>query len=303
VTLPPDLNLQSGDVTVVTVASFVTFYLRHCDEPHVRQDIVDVVDDYLNRWGAQIRWRKHPKTAQWYPAGSRRLPDLRAYLSGVDADQAWEFAYHGGQRAESASTSLIAGYATPRWQGGFGYLRLALPPVLALATPATFVGFAIAACRTLRPWHGYGGVGFIESPDIAVKQEYEPNVTILAERFSGIEVDDPTLHLRHLTDAIKGVNWLTILDDSWLQRIPEWEGLAAGEPQVTIHRYPGGVILQAGEVPSLGDLSIEPLPPAYVRVARALEPIQVKNHSSFHMAGAQPRMHDERARRWLSRFR
>jgi len=302
ISIPEDLTVKSGEVIVITVGSFVTLYLQGCHEADLRHCVATVVENYLTRWGPQIRWSKHPKTARWHRFGSKRLPDFGSWIETLDPDYPWEFAHHGGEHAESASPYLIEGFGTPRWQGGFGYVRIVFPPEFSLATPEVFVQTVTETCAVLKPWHGYGGLGLIESRDIAVKQTFEPQVTILAERFSGIEVDVPIYHVSDLRDAIKGANWLTILANPWLDQIPGWEALAEGEPTVMIRRYPGGVILQAGPRPMYGDLTIEPLPLSYIRVAHALQAIRVKNYSSFHMAGEQPRMHNERTQRWLCRF-
>ena len=302
ISIPEELTVRSGEVTVIAVGSFVTLYIQGCHEPEMRRCVAAVVEEYLNRWGLQMRWSKHPKTARWYKFGSKRLPDFGSWIGALDPDCSWEFTHHSGECAESASPYLIEGFGTPRWQGGFGYVRITFPAEFSLTTPTAFLQTVTDMCTALKPWHGYGGLGLNESSDIAVMQTFEPQVTLLAERFWGIEVDVPIFHVNHLRDAIKGSNWLTILADQWLSQIPDWEALAEGEPAVMIHRYPGGVILQAGPSPRFGDLTIEPLSPSYIRVSRSLKPIRLKNYTSFHMAGEQPRMHNERVERWLCRF-
>ena len=63
-------------------------------------------------------------------------------------------------------------------------------------------------------------------------------------------------------------------------------------------RAPGGVILQAGSRPVLGDRNrLEPLD-GYKAIARALEPIQVRRHGSF----GGSRWTEENTMAWLRRF-
>lgn len=297
-----DISVKSDGITTVVTASFVTLYLQGCHVREMRQRIATIVHDYLVRWEEYINWSRHPKSSRWYGSHSKRLPKLEVWLDELDEDVSWDFSYHGGEGPESASPYLIEGFGCPKWQGGFGFIRVALPSEVSVTTPNVFFSYIEKLCNTLQPWHGYGGLGFIESPEITVKQAFESQVTVMADRFSGIEVDVPLFHLNHLANAVKGINWLTILADFWLDFIAGWEELDKGEPTVSVHRYSGGIILQAGAHPSPGDLNRESLPPSYIRVSKLIKPIRVKNHPSFHMAGGHPRMDDEHVRQWICRF-
>ncbi len=86
-----------------------------------------------------------------------------------------------------------------------------------LETPhGSFPNFVLRLCQILKPYHGYGGLGFAESSDIGIADKVQPLIYSLARRFPGLEVDRPLLHIRYVSKGIKGVNWLTILGPRWV---------------------------------------------------------------------------------------
>ncbi len=300
--IPEQVIVKSDELTVIMVASFFTIYLQDCHEHGLRQRISKIIEKYLMRWGDHIVWSKHPKSARWYRIGSKRLPEFGKWFDELDPDLPWEFNLHGGDKPESASSYLIQGYGRSKWQGGFGYLRMVLPAEFSLNSPDAFVRYVVDVCEFLKPWHGYGGLGFIESSEIDVKQKFESQVTLLAEKFFGVEVDVPIVHLNQLRNAIKGVSWLTILDNYWLDHLPLLEVLKQEEPAIEFSHYSNWSMLRAGARPVYGDSKLDPIPSYYFRLARFLKTIRVKEHTSFHIAGEQPRMNDENSQHWLSRF-
>jgi hypothetical protein len=84
-------------------------------------------------------------------------------------------------------------------------------------------------------------------------------------------VDYPQFHILKLDNGIKGVNWLTVISDSLLDKLGNRQAFTAALPAaVTVHSYTGGLVLQAGELPQIGDTNRRNDPTAYHDVARAL---------------------------------
>jgi len=65
--------------------------------------------------------------------------------------------------------------------------------------------------------------------------------------------------------------------------------------------YEGGVIIQAGRKPQIGDRKEGRWPQDYVTLARVLKKIQIKNHYPMHFGG-EGRLDHPATLAWLFRF-
>jgi hypothetical protein len=159
--------------------------------------------------------------------------------------------------------------------------------------------------KRLRPVHGLAG--------LAVKMSDSTNdgpyIYPALKKYIGLDVHDPlefAFEAKEVHNRIKCVNWLTVLGDAILE---ELGGLAvvksALEPECTLHPYPGGVMIQAGEAPRLGDLDVpgssELLEP-YRKVARFTKPVRFMDYRSSLFRVEKPLVGKEEAKKWVSRF-
>jgi len=167
-------------------------------------------------------------------------------------------------------------------------------------------------CRTLKPVSGYGGIGVMESPDTAISADYEPIVYHWAQRLPGLEADYPIDHSLWLVkgregdrDGIKGGNWLTVLSDRYVTELGGADkveaDLKALDSRFLVHRYDGGILIQAGPRPQLGDVERDLWPALYVKLNKYLKPIRITRHRPFQHAGPD-RFDMERSEAWLRRF-
>ena len=100
----------------------------------------------------------------------------------------------------------------------------------------------------------------------------------LYRRFPGLLYEDGVnfgLEITRRTDVIRDVNWLTAVNDELLERAGgiEKARALAGE-EVVLHPYKGGVVLQAGERPHLGDINKGKIPEAYRAVDEFLREVR-----------------------------
>ena len=95
-----------------------------------------------------------------------------------------------------------------------------------------------------------------------------------------MEVDYPESHILYLQDGIKGVNWLTCLSDRWLDKLG---GVAALRKSLSddfiLHEYPGGVVIQAGPAPEVGDVNYRVPTERYRTLSRLLKPVRARGHA------------------------
>ncbi|HSN99590.1 MAG TPA: type VI immunity family protein, partial [Candidatus Nanopelagicales bacterium] len=168
-------------------------------------------------------------------------------------------------------------------------------------------------CTKLQPVSGYGGIGVIESWDTYISSKLEPYVYHWAMRFPGLEADYPCSHVVWLRkgreggkEGIKGVNWLTVIGDDLLAELGGADvvtaRLAELDARFIVHRYEGGVLIQAGERPVLGDAARGSWPELYVKLSKFLKPIRISKHGWFGYDGPGERFTLERSEAWLRRF-
>ena len=159
--------------------------------------------------------------------------------------------------------------------------------------------------KRLRPAHGLAGLSVVMSDSTRNGPYIHPTL----KKYIGLDVHDPlefSIEAKAVHNRIKCVNWLTVLGD---EIVGELGGLAvlksALEPECTLHPYPGGVMIQAGEAPRLGDVDVpgssELLEP-YRKVASLTKPVRFMDYRSSLFRVEKPLVGKEEAKKWVSRF-
>ncbi|AIF48809.1 type VI immunity family protein [Dyella japonica] len=212
------------------------------------------------------------------------------------------------------------------------YLKFQLP-MDAMATSyglKQYQDFLHFVCRQLPIRGGYGGLSTVLPYSF---HRYMPTEWALAERFSGLEIDsygftqkddyDPTSHdvdASGRTTAIhdvlkpgakvvdwgyiKGVNWITVLSDLFVERLGGEARIrqALARPDIGIERIGSCLLIRAGAFPRLGAPE-EGLPEPYVFVNRVLRVLRNPNPEQLHThIEGVPSADDANTRAWEARF-
>ncbi|HSG81052.1 MAG TPA: type VI immunity family protein [Gemmatimonadota bacterium] len=291
---------------VLRIGLLATLYF---DEGHTgerRAAVGECVDDYLRMCGPELRWGLHPKGGGFQDLARKPVPTPSEYFASRSPSEndLWEFYYHGGDPPEEASDLRVKGLGARKWQsegkGQLSYFSVALPITWFADREGNFVELVLSWCGRLKPVHGYGGLGILDSPDVSLAQRHAQQAYGLARRFPGLEADYPVSHVHYLKDGIKGVNWLTVLGESWLKKAGGVSGLRdqLGEP-FRFFEFDGGLLIQAGPMPQMGDSNRELSVPEYRRLAQLLKSIRVTDHKAFP---AWSGFDAGRTNSWLARF-
>jgi hypothetical protein len=293
---------KDGRITLM-IGLLVTVFFEAPATKDMRERVADVAEDYINLVRVHLRWSVPPGAKREHPIDSKRTRLPREWLPNHPDGESWEFDFHGGDTAKAASAFGICAYGTRDTNPGIGFLHIAFPLLwFAERTAGTFPDYVLKLCQKIRPLSGYAGLGVLESHDVSAQNAFQPAVRLIAERFPGLEVESWTAHTLYLHKGIKGVNWLTILGDRWLKEMGGLEPLREQlDESFGYYPYEGGVIIQAGPKPQLGDAQANRWPKHYVTVAKVLKKIQIKDHRPFHFAGPG-RMNHEASKAWLFRF-
>ncbi len=299
-------ELDAAGCAVLCVGATLTVYFRDGFRSSVREAVLRLVNEYVESAGSRLLW--------WFTEGRRysstarlKTRDMSAYFlspkyEAPDSDLKWSFAWHGGDRPEAASSVRIEGLGASRLEveshGALSYLRASFPIEIDWRV---LLEHAVHWGNALRPVHGYGGPCLIPPAHEDVAARHEGLILARASRFPGLEVDSPADHALWTKHAVKGGNWLTLLGDEMLDRLGGVGSIASFlGSEFTLHSYPGGCVVQAGNLPEIGDRNRRESTPRLAKLARLLKPIRVATHPGIRTSAAG--FGRDAFEQWLGRF-
>lgn len=282
-----------------------TMFLADASTRPVREAVTLAAESYLSAFQSSLKWAKHPRSAHIHAIGNGKVPSPRDWLPQHQDGKAWEIGFHGGETNEAASEFQVSAFGPEANRQGVGYFQMYLPLDLFAEHPSTFQDFVLSFATRLRPLSGYAGIGVLEPLDIHAREAFQSTVKQIADRFSGLEIENCGVTSIHASKGIKGVNWLTLLGDPWVQMIGGLDYLRVrlGE-EFKLTPYEGGLMIQAGPKPQIGDAAANRWPAHYVTLAKVLKPIQIKDHYPFHFGDSRgpARMDYQASKAWVFRF-
>ncbi len=183
--------------------------------------------------------------------------------------------------------------------------------------PAAFVaerGYSILLDMTKR-WGAmvetlHGGVGYsllLEHGIFSGGNAADITILPALKRFPGLDFSDPG-HFEVESDlrdglSIKSINWLTVLGDNLVEKLGDTvmlqEQLGSTCP---IYPFRGGIVIQAGEEPQLGDVNRGLVLDDYRRVAQALHPVRFEAYRRGLFPLPAPLDPIEETLSWVRRF-
>jgi hypothetical protein len=304
---------EEGHV-VLQVAQIATVYFTDPHRPEVRDAVASCCESYSRHCGQHLRWALNPDTERMERFGTGKGKKPRAWLSVKGEDEEFAIIWHGAENDRGASAFHLEAMGSERRPYlDFGYLQVSFPLLWFADGSGSLPEVLLDLCRTLKAASGYGGIGVIEGPASLMNSDFEPIVYRWAQRFPGLEADYPISHSLWLRngresgrDGIKGGNWLTALSDRYLPELGGAEKIEADlkalDSGFLVHRYDGGLVIQAGPRPQLGDAERNLWPALYAKLAKYLKPIRVTRHNAFQHGGPGVRFNKERSEAWLRRF-
>lgn len=157
-------------------------------------------------------------------------------------------------------------------------------------------------CALAQPVHGSAGFVFI----FESKQNSE-HTQQLFKRFPGFDFLHAgmfSMQARDIHNRIKGVNWLTVLNDALVEELGGRDKMhVALQPICKVHDYPGGVVIQAGAYPQIGDTWRGDIPEAYRLVARYTQSIRFEDYDQDGLFRVPEGLDDkEETLAWIRRF-
>jgi hypothetical protein len=298
------LEFRREGLLVVKVGLMTTMYFRGAHTPEMKAAVLRCLDFYFQLCRGYLKWAKHPSTYRFHTIESGRVPEPSKWLAQLKEGASWEFAFRGGDKPEEANAySIEVLGCADRGLDELSFIKASVPMTFYTEHGGTFSDLVLSFAKELRPFHGYGGLGILESPDRAIASRAEPAVFDIATRFPGLNADYPTSHSLYLKDCVKGADWIVVLSDHFVEKLGGVEALRGqlSSADFVFMEYPGGLLIKAGSRPQMGDREKNQMPELYVQLARVLKPIRVTKHRMFHHKGTD-RFDQAESEAWLARF-
>ncbi|AKT37886.1 type VI immunity family protein [Chondromyces crocatus] len=309
-----DLTARNpGGEAMLAVGLLAAVYFAEPWRREVREIVAQFAEDYITRWASELCWALNPQSLSMDPFVAAEGVKPTTFSSLADEDDAFSIAASGASDPYGASAVHIGAFAPALVRRDeLGFIRFGCPLVPSARSRFHLPDVLLELCKKLRPVSGYAGMGMFTSLDSASSQRWEGPLYELAQRFPGLEMEYSISHSIYLAEGrdgkggIKGVNWLTAISDVWLDELGGAAAVAADlrdlDPRYILHRYDGGLLIQAGDRPALGDTERDAWPDLYVKLARYLKPIRITRHSAFGSGGRGWAFGPQEVRAWLARF-
>jgi hypothetical protein len=291
-----------GDV-IGKVCLGIVLYYQGSHTREKREVILRIFDHYAAlvgensfHWTGSLsgnRWIRLKNGIHSYATPRDWLPD--------EKDAPWSFGWHGGEREEDASCIAIEALghrSADQASGDLDWIYCHFPVDLFTDKDVRLKEVALQWSSWLQPDRGYAGLWFADRAGTwmdSKRLRFQ-----LARRFPGLIINHFIGEGLWLHNAIKGVDWLTILSGRWLEKLGGLQAVKEQMRPLPVLEYPGGAVLQAGPCPQIGDNEAGVDLPDYSRVAAIIEPIRFKGEWCLD-AGSEF-FNVETTRTWLTRF-
>jgi hypothetical protein len=133
----------------------------------------------------------------------------------------------------------------------------------------------------------------------------------LADRFPGIDIGDVISERLIFADSmdraecIKGPSWLTLLSDPYVNELGglDYLRMRLGD-DFSVTTYEGGVMIQAGSKPEIGDVQQNRWPRHLITLSKVLRPLRFKEPFAIHgyTYKDHPTMDLKTTEAWMARF-
>jgi len=306
------------------------FYIEPRERRQLRLDALDVQENYYNRFSSFIDLMNYVSATN--PAGgqARLVKDDGSFQLVRRSMDDWP--------ANQAYTNEIIGkfsppnYLTP-WLSNIHVAPAELDDELSYYGSCMTVADEGGKLRfkelltcvldwaaRLRPAHGSAGFTVILEPGLSairtgdftyetLKQYSVADILSAApytyetlQQYPGLDIHMPFSFIskvRGVFNRIKCVNWLTVLGDEILE---ELGGINSAqktlESECILHPYPGGIVIQAGQMPRLNSDA----PDQYGKVARFTRHVRFTGYKKALFRVFEPMNGCEEMEKWLKRF-
>jgi hypothetical protein len=212
----------------------------------------------------------------------------------------------GGGKKDALSDIGLYLCADEQEESRSGAVRLVLPVSYAI-NPQQYIDMVISLVRKLNFQSGHAGYAVNWFPTADSADDALALFPAIARRYPGIDLSDMDITLYAISSSdrpsIKCINWLTLLGADIVKSAGEIKALFKDLPDdCLVHPLNlGGVLIQAGGAPYIGDGNHNEQLKSYHAVGKILAPLRLQNHPDF-VGATLENPEEDLTSEWLSRF-
>lgn len=279
-----DLSFELSDGTpVVKLGVIATLYFKNGYTAEVKTSVMDCFRAFHEEFGVHLKGQIKDKYTKLTQQNFEKNVE-KTIRTGPNEQYEWQLT-----SAASIYEAEEYGISTMNSRELHGdharsYIKIVLPWQLittgeGLSRYNYWINFLSSKVNAE---HGYGGLSIILPYDF---DSYLPMEFELAQRYLGLDVDSMPHSLTiHLIDFIKGVNWQTVLGETFVQKLGGEDALRQafeGRGDIHIERYDSGLIIRAGDHPQLGAIE-DGAPSSYLAVNKIVNSLRIPTPSQLH---------------------
>lgn len=299
-------DAKKPELNVLQVGLVGVFFL---DKAYQRRDVIaQALELYAQHYGDKLKWGcfgESMKKRNW-DAGVReqclyhvRSESPMEYINFFWSSSAVGYGYVGDYVIDAMSP---AGWYEDVHKP-LSYLRFYLPVEELSSDNALESSLLLPLCNLLRPLHGYFGLGLQSCHD---HEDYQHVEYELAQEFRAIDVGHSIVGNNLFRTGFKSVNWYTILDQQWIDKLGGADAIRIQLPdeRIALLPYSHGLVIRAGEWPELGWIEKTSYPDLYVKVNEVLKPVRVPKLQGLHYGSVagEIRFDERTSNEWVRRF-
>jgi Protein of unknown function (DUF3396) len=280
-----------------------------------RKAMVELIADYEKTVDGKI--------THYHPRDSSRLKkiggiDWIAYFAGLaetvepDGEEGFDatvYGFAGGEDEDTATPYFCCVIGSPN------YKRLsranAYFPIDWFEADhgyESYIRLMQRWCGLLKVSHGTAGFSII----LEEGQSKSRGALIafpFLKRFPGLDLPNSSRWSSNVRGAerrhVRSINWLTAIDDNFVEELGGLDRVkeSVGKSCLT-HAYSGGIIIQAGPRPEIGDINRGLIPEHYKTVAKLLAPLRFEDFNPRlpYLSVPKPLDSLDETLKWIRRF-
>lgn len=285
---------EDGEVKAL-VAADITFYLTKFEG--AQQGFVKAYEKAIKIVGPHLKWYRTESMKRPKKVTAKELSAFPTWFGpkAASRDQ-YDITMTSGDAADEVGPYGFQFWMVPATlESSSGFFQLNLPMQMLVEKPEEFAQLVRDLAKTLDFRSGHAGFG-IQYDEGDMLDDRDEMQRAWCNRYSGIDCRDLALITDSTKDAIKGVNWITLLDADFAEQLGGIKEIRKQlDKAIRVEEVGAGVYIQAGPRPLLGDRNRKEDMSFYKQVNKLIVPIRISEE--IDLPG-----YDDDSDEWLERF-
>lgn len=248
------------------IAFHLVAHVRGPRSPEADSAILDNCASYAKTHGAHLRWFVDDRRGRFKPFDPEDIRDIESFRAdSPDAPRRYWMAHGGDTKTTASAWSL------------YGSLKSSPASDLELRWPSDHwsTRWQLAVEQVRDRLHGtpliQGTAGY-SFAEVIGDEHYQKERSVLAGRFLGVSIAEISGRSICSERGLLSVNWLTAIGNTFIEKLGGRRAFGALSNDIVVHELGTGLLVQAGERPSLGDVNDGDTLPLYREVAKFIMP-------------------------------